>query len=237
VILGLETSTDWCGIALVEAGQCIGWEEREAPRAHSSVLLPMVEHLLKRWRIAPERLQAIAVSQGPGAFTGLRVGMSLAKGLAVGWGKPVIGVSTLRVVADQTLSSDGCVSVIDAKRGRVYSAAYLWCEGEWQEVKSPACETPEALAEWVGGRRVTASGSGLSIAHLALQRCPGVTLAPEEQWRPRAWTVAKLGEVAFQRGEIPNLASLAPVYLQDPSIRPSALRPPLPRKGEERRGI
>ncbi len=224
MILGIETSTDICGVALVKGGQCRLALSLHRPREHSSVLLPLVDDLLKQAGVRPEQIEGLAVTMGPGSFTGLRVGMGLAKGLAMGWRKPLVGVETLRVIAARLTvdESTGECSVIDAKRGEVYSSVFRLQEGVWQDIKKGTCETAESLAAWIVAHQqdgpLVVTGSGVPMMREFLKPYPWVSFTPEVQWVPLAKTVAKLGEILVEKGNFPPASSLVPLYMREPPI-------------------
>lgn len=243
MILGIETSSEQCAVALVEDGRCVA--ERSAPgqRQQSARLLPMVDELLKQVGRLGSGLEGLAVSQGPGSFTGLRVGMSLAKGLALGWKKPLVGVRTLLVLAHQAVEglrvsnspfdirhSQLVCSLIDAKRGEVYVE---WFERHGVEVRSlraGLCGTPEAVKrgwEDLRGRSaesppVVFIGDGLAVSDETWKSFTKATITPREWWVPKASTVARLAEKMIRSADVPSFAELAPLYLREPPIsRPS----------------
>src|SRR5882672_6846942 len=131
-LAALETSTEWCSVALSIEGE-ISSLERRAPNRHSELALPMLEGLFQRARIKYADLQAVAFGAGPGSFTGLRIACGLAQGLALARDLPVLGVSSLEAIA-QEAGAARVVACIDARMREVYYAA-LEREGvRWREV-------------------------------------------------------------------------------------------------------
>ena len=124
LILAIETSTPVCSIALHNRGELLDSISLEINGAHAERLMRMIEQLLSRNSIMPNELSAVAVSEGPGSYTGLRIGVSTAKGLAFAWDLPLIGVSTLRILAFAAKSSvvgEGfIVALLDARRQEVF---------------------------------------------------------------------------------------------------------------------
>ena len=129
-ILAIETSTDACSVALVENEKTLAESRLDEPRMQSARLAPMIDELLKANNLTMKVFDAVAVSKGPGSYTGLRVGVSMAKGLCFGASKPLIGVGTLDILAAQGRASDKgedvdfIVPMIDARRMEVYQAVY-----------------------------------------------------------------------------------------------------------------
>lgn len=133
----IETSTEWCSVALWREGE-IAALERRAGQRHSEWVLPMLESLLEG-----SQLDAVAFGAGPGAFTGLRIACAVAQGLAFGRGLPVIGVSTLDALAQES-GAARVVACIDARMREVYYAALEKRAGRWHEVIAAQCEIGRA---------------------------------------------------------------------------------------------
>ena len=130
-ILLIETSTALCSTALAEKGAIISYRESSAPKAHASLTAVFIDEMLKEKGISIADCDAVCVSMGPGSYTGLRVGVSTAKGLCFGSGKPLIAVGTLNTLVAQAIAEglvpEGCryiVPMIDARRMEVYSAVF-----------------------------------------------------------------------------------------------------------------
>ena len=198
----LETSTDWCSVALWLDGE-IRALERRAPNRHSEFALPMLESLAKD----AGRLDAIAFGAGPGSFTGLRIACGLAQGLAFARGLPVLGVSTLEAPAEEAGASR-VVACIDARMREVYYAALEKRGTRWHEVVAAQCvppgDAPRPPGEgWVG------AGSGFAVyGDFGLKK-----VLPEVH--PTAAAVARLAAPRLAAGEGVDAALAAPVYLRD----------------------
>jgi len=200
----LETSTDWCSVALWTDGE-IAALERRAGNRHSELALPMLEKLLGK-----NKLDAVAFGAGPGAFTGLRIACGLAQGLAFGRGLPVIGVSTLEALA-QEAGAARVVACIDARMREVYYAALEKRAGRWHEVVSAQCVAPQSAPKppgdgWVG------VGSGFEAYGEALA---GKVQMIRPHIHPTALAVAQLAAPRLAAGEGVDAAQAAPVYLRD----------------------
>ena len=130
-ILLIETSTALCSTALAENGAIISYRESSAPKAHASLTAVFIDEMLKEKGISIADCDAVCVSMGPGSYTGLRVGVSTAKGLCFGSGKPLMAVGTLNTLVAQAIAEglvpEGCryiVPMIDARRMEVYTAVF-----------------------------------------------------------------------------------------------------------------
>lgn len=125
VILMMETSTEWCSVAISSGEKIIARRITETGKQHASLLAPFVDEALKEAGLKASECDAVAVSEGPGSYTGLRVGVSTAKGLCFGAGIPLLAVGTLKVLAMQGAGkADFIVPMIDARRMEVYCAVF-----------------------------------------------------------------------------------------------------------------
>src|SRR5688572_32668525 len=131
----VETSTEWCSVALYRDGE-IACVERRAPNRHSELVLPMLQRLL-----GDAALDAVAFGAGPGAFTGLRIACAVAQGLAFARGLPVIGICTLEALAQES-GAARVVACIDARMREVYYAALEKRAERWHEVIPAQCVAP-----------------------------------------------------------------------------------------------
>src|SRR5437763_6947067 len=138
----IETSTEWCSLALWNGGEITALERRAGNR-HSELALPMLERLMAASALSLAQLDAIAFGAGPGSFTGLRIACGLTQGLALGRGLPVIGISSLEAIAQESGESR-VVACIDARMREVYYSALERQGTRWHEVIAAQCIAPEA---------------------------------------------------------------------------------------------
>src|SRR5574341_1102006 len=144
----IETSTEWCSVAVWRDGE-IAALERRAGQRHSELALPMLQHLLDASRLSVSQLAAVAFGAGPGAFTGLRIACGLAQGLAFARNLPVIGISTLEALAQES-GAARVVACLDARMREVYYAALEKRAGRWHEVVATQCVAPRSEERRVG---------------------------------------------------------------------------------------
>src|SRR5437660_10730805 len=133
----IETSTEWCSVALWADGEIAALERRAATR-HSELALPMLERLLAAAGIGAGQLDAVAFGAGPGSFTGLRIACGVAQGLAFARGLPVIGISSLEAIAEES-GAARVVACVDARMSEVYYAALERKDGRWRETIAAQC--------------------------------------------------------------------------------------------------
>ena len=199
-----ETSTEWCSVAVWDDGEIASLERRAGTR-HSELALPMLEALLKS-----RSIDAVAFGAGPGAFTGLRIACGLTQGLALGRGLPVIGISTLDVLAEES-GALRAVACIDARMREVYYAALEKRDGRWHEAIAARCVAPQSAPRppgdgWVGvGSGFEAYGEVLTAMVSRIK--PAV--------HPTAASVARLAAPRLAAGEGVDAGLAAPVYLRD----------------------
>jgi len=212
-VLGIETSTDTGGVAIVEDGTLRAEWSLNLPRSHSLRLLPALKALLEALGLEPQALDGIAVGIGPGSFTGLRIGLSVAKGLAMALERPLAGVPSLDALA-LGIPSRGLpvYALIDAKRGELFGALYRGGRREGPfEVLSPA-----SVIERIRGGEFLLVGEGALLYREEFEGIEGVEIAPPPCHHPRASAVAFLGWKRLREGKGDDLNSLVPLY-----IRPS----------------
>ena len=216
LLLALDTSTESGSLALLTDDQVVAERTLDTPGSFLVHLLPALDALLAQTGHTLPEIEAICVSQGPGNFTGLRLGLATAQGLALALGVPAVPVPTLEVLAAPLAGSPHPVgAVADAKRQEVYLGLFD-CRGEFPHPLAP----PERLAAAaLPGRLqppILLTGPGLKphkdflTAHLA----PGVLLASEDLWLPRAATVGLLGRRRLAQGLAVPLPQLTPLYLR-----------------------
>lgn len=212
-LLAFETSTEACSVAVLVDGQLLERFEI-APRRHTELALPWAEALLAEAGVSRSQLDAVAVGRGPGAFTGVRLAIAIAQGIALALDRPVLPVSTLAALAMQA-GGERRIAAIDARMGEVYLGAYaregdgLTALSDEVVVKPDAAELPEG-GGWHG------AGTGFAAADAALQaRLQGRLAAVDALALPHAADVARLAALAFARGEGVPPEQLAPAYLRN----------------------
>ena len=218
-ILALESSAVAASAALCEDEMLLGQTYLHTGLTHSQTLLPMAAGLLEQCGLKPQDLDLIAVAAGPGSFTGLRIGVAAAKGLAFGAGIPVIGVSTLEAMATGLAHWDGLViCAMDARRQQVYNANFAAKVGTLTRLtEDRAIALSELVKEVENDERpkiIVGDGGRLCYNALLEQGVPCV-LAPPHLLQQSAAAVGLAAEEALRRGEQPVSAQeLLPVYLR-----------------------
>ena len=221
LLLALETATDVCSVALVDEGRVVGLAETAEPRSHAARLVPLVRDLLAEHGIGTADLSAVAVSAGPGSYTGLRIGASTAKGLAWAHGLDLVAVPSLEALAAQaaqaapeTAEGDALLVAFPSRRGEVYAAFFHCNNGNVQELRPASALALADLDAWLpdtGGVRWVVGPAGGAVAD-ALSR-PAHLLGPAHV-RPSAEAVGRLGWARWQAGAVEDVAAFEPAYLK-----------------------
>jgi tRNA threonylcarbamoyladenosine biosynthesis protein TsaB len=214
-LLAIETATESCSAALLAGGRLIERSEL-APRRHAELLLPMCEALLAEAGLRRADLDAVAVGRGPGAFTGVRLAISAAQGIALALDIPVVTVSSLAALAMQAPDNGAAIlAVIDARMGEIYAGAFRRNRDGMVEPidtesvgKASALQLPQASAWNVIGSGWTAHREVLA------ERLPALAWSDGERY-PQAVDVARLAAVIAQAGGGVAAEQALPVYLRD----------------------
>ena len=210
-ILLIETSTAVLSVALSENGTVVASRECHEPRLQASLTAPLVKEVLDSKGLAVRDCDAICVGKGPGSYTGLRVGVSTAKGLAFGAGLPLIAIGSLDILAQAAIDGNHTVvPMIDARRMEVYTAVFS-PDGEQLSPVEAKIIGPDSFADYLEKGPVLFIGDG------AL-KCKDVITHPNASFReawPLASNMAPLAEKAFNEGRFEDLAYFEPFYLKD----------------------
>ena len=216
-ILALESSATACSAALCRDGELLAQSFQNSGLTHSATLMPMAVHLLENTGLTLEEMDVVAVAAGPGSFTGVRIGVAAAKGLAWPGDKPCAPCSTLESMAWPLAHLEGALIVcaMDARRAQVYNALFL-ARGEGLERLTPdraisLAELGEELKNFPEMKIVVGDGARLCYNTLR-EEVPGLTLAPVHLRMQSAWGVARAAEELIRAGALVSGAELAPVY-------------------------
>jgi tRNA threonylcarbamoyladenosine biosynthesis protein TsaB len=203
-------------------GECVVAEETwHSANGHTVEVVPGLVRMLERQRVLPSELRGIAVALGPGSFTGLRIGLGLAKGLALTLAIPLMGIPTLDILVYAQARKRGPVcAVLQAGRGRVSAAFYRWRKGQWQRQGDYRLTTLDELCTDIETRTVFCGEIDAQGTELLRDRlgAKAVVASPASSLR-RAGYLAELGWQRLKRGEMDDPATLSPIYLRHPPIK------------------
>ena len=218
-ILGIESSSLVASAAIYEDGITMAEYTVDFKMTHSQTLLPMIDEMVKLVGIDLDTIDAIAVSGGPGSFTGLRIGSATAKGLGLALNKPLIHVPTLDATAYNLFGASGLICpIMDARRNQVYTGVYCYTDHRLDTVWEQDTMSIEALAEGLNclDHEVIFLGDGVAVYREKLQELLTIpfSFAPAHVNRQRAAAVAALAEVYYKEGKIQTAEEHEPEYLR-----------------------
>lgn len=225
-ILLVESATDLCSVEVVDLeGKSKGFFLSDVAKSHDTALAPMVDEVLKKSGVGISGLCAVAVSEGPGSYMGLRIGVSLAKGIAYGAGLKLIGVGTLAALAQCALDKVGAgsgftriVPMIDAGRMEVYTAVYDGACNLLSEQKAEAKILDEmSFRDLISTGKVLFTGSGApKFGKLLQETCPeAASKATFLDISPTASGMRYKAIAAFKESRFADLAYFQPFYLKE----------------------
>lgn len=217
-ILAIETATASGSVALLERDRLVADLTAEVPQRHLEWLAPAIGRLLGEAGWAAADVEAVAVSVGPGAFTGLRIGIATAAAWARARGIPLIATSTLETVAEGLEAVGLVCPVLDARRGEVAGALFERNGAPRRLLEDLVAPVDALLARLPRDRTVVFAGDALARYRGALGTHPRGAFAPPEQWPPRAAATGALAWRRLSRGERDDPYRVAPVYARGAGI-------------------
>ena len=215
-IILIETSTALCSVALAEGGVITAYNESSAPKAHASLTAVFIDEILKEQGLTMSDCKAVCVSMGPGSYTGLRVGVSTAKGLCFGSGLPLIAVGTLDTLVAQAQVSGQIgnaryvVPMVDARRMEVYTAIFT-PEGKQITETAPMIIDENSFAEQLAEGEVLFIGDGAG-------KCADMIKHPNAkfiQCNPQASAMLSPAQAAYKEKRFEDVAYFEPFYLKE----------------------
>ncbi len=218
LILAFETSAKAAGVALHDGTKLLAESYQNTGLTHSQTLMVMAEDLLKQCGLTAQDVTHVAVAAGPGSFTGVRIGVSAAKGFAWGGGLPCVGVSTLEAMARNLGVFEGPVcACMDARRSQVYNALFYVNQGNLERVSEDRAIALTDLAQELktlsGPIYLVGDGANLTY-HTLCGEIPNLILPPEHHLHQRGAGVALAALSKIAAGEVGDAASLEPNYLR-----------------------
>lgn len=217
-ILNIETATDICSVCLCEDGKILSLQEGEKGFNHASTLTILIQKCLDDAKITLNDLDAVAVSQGPGSYTGLRIGVSVAKGICYALDKPLIAVDTLMALAwacaQENNESTHYCAMIDARRMEVYCAVYNEKTLEEQPVSALIIDENSFQESFSKNEKIIFCGNGA-------EKCKSVIQSPLAQFSSiicSAKHLRFLSNMYYLQGKFSDVAYFSPLYYKSPNI-------------------
>ena len=218
-VLALETATIAGSVAIVDDSKgMIGEVRVDVKVAHAERLMPSVKWLLEASGLSIDDIDAFAVSIGPGSFTGLRIGLSTAKGLAFSTGKPLVPVKTLDAFA-RTLpySAYTVCPMLDARKNEVYAGLYRWEDSLCKKIMEETAIAPEEFLNKIKGNgRILFTGDGTTKYRELVDKilAKDAVFAPSYRMTPAASSVAEIALETLKQGDLPDPVSILPYYIR-----------------------
>lgn len=228
-LLALETATDTCGVAVLHSGdELVAEAHLHRPHIHSARLTPLIEDVLSHADLEPSAVETVAVSMGPGSYTGLRIGVSTAKGWALATDADLIGVPTLEAYAAQlspTVQADDVIcALLDARRDEVYAGAFRRKQNEVVEHAKTKALTVDALPQWLGPipKRLWLLGSGAEKSRDVLGDAfaPCTVVSPDVMPPSAAW-VGRRACVRLRTNGPDEVGDFEPLYGKEVHATPA----------------
>ncbi len=215
LILSIETATRVCSVALHRNGELLGFQELFLEKSHSTHLTVMIEQLLSNCQVELGDLEAIAISKGPGSYTGLRIGVATAKGLCYALEIPLIGINTLIAMAHQLveipLGADYLCPMLDARRMEVY-CTIVNKEFQVESETKAVVVNEESFQEWMQRGKLLFFGNGAGKCQELLKGSNCVFMMGHH---PTATSMGQLAATEFENGAHEDLAYFEPYYLKE----------------------
>ncbi len=219
MLLAIDTATRYASIALYDGERVISEETWRTANYHTVELMPAIVRLLERQDASVEALVAVGVSLGPGSFTGLRIGMGVAKGLVMAQEIPLLGVPTLETVAYPHFGQRRPIcALVEAGRGRLCAQVFHRRRGRWRPTNEPSLTTPQGLCDMVGATTLFCGEIDAALSALLQEQLTDkAILASPAACLRRAGYLAELAWARFQQGQADDPDTLSPIYLQQPA--------------------
>lgn len=222
MLLAVDTSTRWTGLALYDGAQVIAESCWSTQNHHTVELAPAVDRLLRQIGAAPKEVECLAAATGPGSFTSLRIGLAFVKGMALSLRVPVVGVPTLDALAVSIpLRPLPLVAVLQAGRGRLGVVRYRAESRRWEAQGDPQVTTAELLAESIEETTLVAGELNEDERRILNRKRKVILLASPAESARRPGYLAEIAWARYQAGRTDDPVSLAPIYLHVAEVIPS----------------
>jgi tRNA threonylcarbamoyl adenosine modification protein YeaZ len=220
IVLSIDSATESASCAILDNEKLLGEVSLNNKKQHSVVLMPLVDSLLKNLQLSIKDIDGFVISKGPGSFTGLRIGMSMVKGLSQGSNKPFVSISSLDALAYNMAYTEGIICpILDALRDNIYTALYSFENGMLVKNTDYMALHIDELIELLKdqNKAVTFIGDAVDKFRVKLQESlQKVSFAPKHLNLARAASLGELGQKLLEDGVYDDLYTSAPIYLRKP---------------------
>ncbi|HPR35894.1 MAG TPA: tRNA (adenosine(37)-N6)-threonylcarbamoyltransferase complex dimerization subunit type 1 TsaB [Anaerolineaceae bacterium] len=214
MLLAIDTSTEWIGIALFNGTNVLAEQIWRSKNYHTVELVPAIKEMLTKTQTKASSLTGIGVALGPGSFTGLRIGLSVAKGIALGQKLPVAGIPTLEILAAaQPGLRRPMLAFLEVGRGRYAYARYQYKQGSWQAITDIAVNDIRDMASTIKSPIYVVGDMDAEQRQILGRKWKTARLASPSLCLRRPAVLAELAWAKIQAGQADDAASLAPIYV------------------------
>jgi len=213
-IIGFDTTTSYLSICIINGQDVIDSMHEDMKLRHSSQLIPIIDTMFKHSGLVLQNIDGIAVSIGPGSFTGLRIAVATAKALSLATGIPVVGVPTLDAIVHNYIGINGYIApILDARKNRVYSAFYSSKNGCIKRISDYILTDIESLLRSIK-HKIMFIGDGVNLYKSYIkEKAPIAEFSLSDKWYPSGKVIAEMGMSKMQRGLKDDVDRLVPLYL------------------------
>lgn len=221
MLVAIDTSTQWIGIALYDGTRVLAEHSWRSKNYHTVELIPAIADMLAKCQVRPDQLTGIGVALGPGSFTGLRIGLSAAKGLALGQNLPTAGVPSLDVLAaSQPGLRRPMIALLEVGRGRYAWARYRYKNPNWGQISEIKVDDIKDIAATITSPVYVVGDMGAEERQIMGRKWKTSQLAPASQCVRRPSVLAELAWNKLQVGHADDVVSLSPIYVHTLSNLP-----------------
>ena len=214
MLVAIDTSTQWIGIALYDGTRVLAEHSWRSKNYHTVELIPAIADMLAKCQVRPDQLTGIGVALGPGSFTGLRIGLSAAKGLALGQNLPTAGVPSLDVLAaSQPGLRRPMIALLEVGRGRYAWARYRYKNPNWGQISEIRVDDIKDIAATITSPVYVVGDMGAEERQIMGRKWKTSQLAPASQCVRRPSVLAELAWNKLQVGHADDIVSLSPIYV------------------------
>lgn len=214
MLLAIDTSTEWIGIALFNGSNVLAEQMWRSKNYHTVELIPAIKEMLTKTQTKASSLTGVGVALGPGSFTGLRIGLSAAKGIALGQNLPVVGIPSLEILAAaQPGLRRPMLAFLEVGRGRYAYARYQYKQGSWQVISEITVNDIRAMAATIKSPTYVVGEMDVEERQILGRKWKTAKLASPSLCLRRPAVLAELAWAKIQAGQADDAASLAPIYV------------------------
>lgn len=214
MLLAIDTSTEWIGLALYDGTQVVSEMTWYSPNYHTVELVPAIADMLTRSRVPRSSLTGVAVALGPGSFTGLRIGLGVAKGVALAFRIPVVGVPSLEILAaSQPALRRPMLALLRVGRGRFAYQRFHYQKERWEPVGEVQVDSPKAIAATIDSAIYVVGEMGPEERQVLGRKWKTARLAPASASTRRPSVLAEIAWKRLKSGSSDDVVSLTPIYV------------------------